>query len=167
MDLIDKLRTEEMIYLNKLKFCSLLEGSTSFVDSVHKRLGIPSQAECLEIAETTSSSSQSSRKSILKTIDYYLLSREPYKSLQTGLDYLREQITSDNKSKIMATYETLIEVVDRLNFVNRNALTISNESFQTLLCVSYYFGAFLAIRRDYKSIIVPLLSCVMYGYYVI
>ena len=161
MDLIDKLRTEEMIYLNKLKFCSLLEGSTNFIDDVHKRLGIPSQTECLEIAESAAAA-QSSRKAVLKTIDYYLLSREPYKSLQTGLDYLREQIESDIKSKIMATYETLIDVVDRLNFVNRNALTVSNESFQALLSVSYYFGALLAIRRDYKPIIVPLLSCVMY-----
>ena len=97
---------------------------------------------------------------IIKVVSFYSISSKPHKAIEIGLNYLKELI--NNKPNFSCN--DLFPVIDLLNYTQSKVFKQAglDSLLKHLLCLSYYVGGLLAIRRSYYSIVPYLFQNVMW-----
>uniref|UniRef100_A0A8C1XXP5 WD repeat domain 17 n=1 Tax=Cyprinus carpio TaxID=7962 RepID=A0A8C1XXP5_CYPCA len=130
------------------KLCAFYPGSSTEINDLHEKCGLPTLQECKELAESAHAEGQ-----IFQAVKYYLLSPEPEKALPIGIMYVKEQLSSTDW-----TVDSVYHILDLLSYIRTDSLILpkSSEERNELLILCGYIGALLAIGRQYSSIVPAL-----------
>uniref|UniRef100_A0A8C1HLE5 WD repeat domain 17 n=1 Tax=Cyprinus carpio carpio TaxID=630221 RepID=A0A8C1HLE5_CYPCA len=130
------------------KLCAFYPGSSTEINDLHEKCGLPTLQECKELAESAHAEGQ-----IFQAVKYYLLSPEPEKALPIGIMYVKEQLSSTDW-----TVDSVYHILDLLSYIRTDRLILpkSSEERNELLILCGYIGALLAIGRQYSSIVPAL-----------
>ncbi|CAB1327220.1 unnamed protein product [Coregonus sp. 'balchen'] len=127
------------------KLCAFYPGSSSEINQIHKKCGLPSLEECQALAESAVSEGD-----IFNAVKYYLLSPEPEAALLVGITHVKEQLSDSDW-----TVDSVHPILDLLGYIRTDRLILAKARSE-LLILSGYIGALLAIRRQYSSIVPAL-----------
>ena len=106
------------------------------------------KSECLDLAK-----SRDTKGDITGAVGYYLLSSKPQKAFDIGIKCLKELFKTNHEY----TSQDIEPILARLNFVPENVLKeLTIETQKNLICLSFYNGALLAVRRRYDRIVLHL-----------
>uniref|UniRef100_A0A8C7VBI3 WD repeat domain 17 n=1 Tax=Oncorhynchus mykiss TaxID=8022 RepID=A0A8C7VBI3_ONCMY len=130
------------------KLCAFYPGSSSEIDQIHEKCGLPSLEECQALAESAVSEGD-----IFNAVKYYLMSLEPEAALLVGIAHVKEQLSDSDW-----TVDSVHPILDLLGYIRTDRLILAKftEARSELLILSGYIGALLAIRRQYSSIVPAL-----------
>uniref|UniRef100_A0A8C8HE32 Gem-associated protein 5 TPR domain-containing protein n=1 Tax=Oncorhynchus tshawytscha TaxID=74940 RepID=A0A8C8HE32_ONCTS len=130
------------------KLCAFYPGSSSEIDQIHEKCGLPSLEECQALAESAVSEGD-----IFNAVKYYLMSPEPEAALLVGIAHVKEQLSDSDW-----TVDSVHPILDLLGYIRTDRLILAKftEARSELLILSGYIGALLAIRRQYSSIVPAL-----------
>uniref|UniRef100_A0A8C2PNK3 WD repeat domain 17 n=1 Tax=Cyprinus carpio TaxID=7962 RepID=A0A8C2PNK3_CYPCA len=130
------------------KLCAFYPGSSTEINDLHEKCGLPTLQECKELAESAHAEGQ-----IFQAVKYYLLSPEPEKALPIGIMYVKEQLSSTDW-----TVDSVYHILDLLSYIRTDRLILPkcSEERNELLILCGYIGALLAIGRQYSSIVPAL-----------
>uniref|UniRef100_A0A674C1Q4 WD repeat domain 17 n=1 Tax=Salmo trutta TaxID=8032 RepID=A0A674C1Q4_SALTR len=130
------------------KLCAFYPGSSSEIDQIHQKCGLPSLEECGALAESAVSEGD-----IFNAVKYYLMSPEPEAALLVGITHVKEQLSDSDW-----TVDSVHPILDLLGYIRTDRLLLAKftEARSELLILSGYIGALLAIRRQYSSIVPAL-----------
>eukprot|EP00063_Salmo_salar_P075610 XP_014050445.1 PREDICTED: WD repeat-containing protein 17-like [Salmo salar] len=130
------------------KLCAFYPGSSSEIDQIHQKCGLPSLEECGALAESAVSEGD-----IFNAVKYYLMSPEPEAALLVGITHVKEQLSDSDW-----TVDSVHPILDLLGYIRTDRLVLAKftEARSELLILSGYIGALLAIRRQYSSIVPAL-----------
>ncbi|CDQ84443.1 unnamed protein product [Oncorhynchus mykiss] len=130
------------------KLCAFYPGSSSEIDQIHEKCGLPSLEECQALAESAVSEGD-----IFNAVKYYLMSPEPEAALLVGITHVKEQLSDSDW-----TVDSVHPILDLLGYIRTDRLILAKftEARSELLILSGYIGALLAIRRQYSSIVPAL-----------
>uniref|UniRef100_A0A8C8HYS2 WD repeat domain 17 n=1 Tax=Oncorhynchus tshawytscha TaxID=74940 RepID=A0A8C8HYS2_ONCTS len=130
------------------KLCAFYPGSSSEIDQIHEKCGLPSLEECQGLAESAVSEGD-----IFNAVKYYLMSPEPEAALLVGIAHVKEQLSDSDW-----TVDSVHPILDLLGYIRTDRLILAKftEARSELLILSGYIGALLAIRRQYSSIVPAL-----------
>uniref|UniRef100_A0A8C7DNX0 WD repeat domain 17 n=1 Tax=Oncorhynchus kisutch TaxID=8019 RepID=A0A8C7DNX0_ONCKI len=130
------------------KLCAFYPGSSSEIDQIHEKCGLPSLEECQGFAESAVSEGD-----IFNAVKYYLMSPEPEAALLVGIAHVKEQLSDSDW-----TVDSVHPILDLLGYIRTDRLILAKftEARSELLILSGYIGALLAIRRQYSSIVPAL-----------
>uniref|UniRef100_A0A9J8A518 WD repeat domain 17 n=1 Tax=Cyprinus carpio carpio TaxID=630221 RepID=A0A9J8A518_CYPCA len=130
------------------KLCAFYPGSSTEINDLHEKCGLPTLQECKELAESAHAEGQ-----IFQAVKYYLLSPEPEKALPIGIMYVKGECLSTDW-----TVDSVYHILDLLSYIRTDRLILpkSSEERNELLILCGYIGALLAIGRQYSSIVPAL-----------
>ncbi|KAI7810539.1 WD repeat-containing protein 17 isoform X2 [Triplophysa rosa] len=130
------------------KLCAFYPGSSSEINDLHEKCGLPTLEECKELAENAHAEGE-----IFQAVKYYLLSPEPEKALPIGISYVKEQLSAPDWA-----VDSVYHILDLLSYIRTDRLILSkcSEERNELLILCGYIGALLAIGRQYSSIVPAL-----------
>uniref|UniRef100_A0A673XZX5 WD repeat domain 17 n=1 Tax=Salmo trutta TaxID=8032 RepID=A0A673XZX5_SALTR len=130
------------------KLCAFYPGSSSEIDQIHQKCGLPSLEECGALAESAVSEGD-----VFNAVKYYLMSPEPEAALLVGITHVKEQLSDSDW-----TVDSVYPILDLLGYIRTDRLVLAKftEARSELLILSGYIGALLAIRRQYSSIVPAL-----------
>uniref|UniRef100_A0A8C2I098 WD repeat domain 17 n=1 Tax=Cyprinus carpio TaxID=7962 RepID=A0A8C2I098_CYPCA len=130
------------------KLCAFYPGSSTEINDLHEKCGLPTLQECKELAESAHAEGQ-----IFQAVKYYLLSPEPEKALPIGIMYVKGECLSTDW-----TVDSVYHILDLLSYIRTDRLILPkcSEERNELLILCGYIGALLAIGRQYSSIVPAL-----------
>uniref|UniRef100_A0A1A7XK62 WD repeat domain 17 n=1 Tax=Iconisemion striatum TaxID=60296 RepID=A0A1A7XK62_9TELE len=130
------------------KLCAFYPGSAAEIDQLHDRCGLPLMEECKALADEAMNDGD-----LFSAVKFLLLSAEPERALQIGIDYVKEQLSGPDW-----TVDSVHPVLDLMSYIrtDRLIMTRQTEARSELLILCGYIGGLLAIRRNYSSIVPAL-----------
>ncbi|CAH1777058.1 unnamed protein product [Owenia fusiformis] len=151
---VDLLKDTDDSERHLVRLCASCAASQSEIDDLHSKAGLPSMQKCLKKAETLLS--QSSPEDCVK---YYILSTQPEKALDVGLEHIKGQMQR-SVWKVADVYP----VLQLLGYIMTEKLQQQKcaKYCGELLALSAYVGALVAIGRGYDTIVVPLFEHTRY-----
>ncbi|KAM3842488.1 WD repeat-containing protein 17, partial [Diretmus argenteus] len=130
------------------KMCAFYPGSTTEINQLHERCGLPQVEECKALAEAAMSEGD-----LFSAVKFHLLSSNPETALRMGIDHVKEQLSGSEW-----TVDCVLPILDLLSYIRTDRLIMAEltEARSELLILCGYIGALLAIRRQYSSIVPAL-----------
>uniref|UniRef100_A0A3B3ZTQ0 Uncharacterized protein n=1 Tax=Periophthalmus magnuspinnatus TaxID=409849 RepID=A0A3B3ZTQ0_9GOBI len=130
------------------KLCAFYPGTTTEINQLHQRCGLPLMEECQSLAEEAMTEGD-----LFSCLKYHLLSSEPETALRIGISHVKEQL-----SGCEWTVDSLQPILDLLSYIRTDRLISAKltELRSELLILCGYIGGLLAIQRHYTSIVPAL-----------
>ncbi|KAK7486957.1 hypothetical protein BaRGS_00021773 [Batillaria attramentaria] len=132
-----------------IRLCARCAASMDEVNDLHRQAGLPSMDECLQKAEDLSRRSDL----VKECVGLYLLSTEPERGLEMGLNFVREKMSASSW-----TASDVFDMLQLLGCIRTDKLEHHKNSglMYELLALSAYVGALVAIRRGYYTLVPAL-----------
>lgn len=145
--MLNRIKDINLKELSLTELCCRFEGSDEDRNDLYFKCDLPTYNECKKLAKKLNP-----KDNLVKFITYNLLSNNIEISIDLGRIHFNYILESRSH-----TYSDLYSLVNLLNSANANS--IDHKRKTELMCMSYYMGLLLAIRKGYNEIVNQIFEC--------
>ncbi|GFN83793.1 WD repeat-containing protein 17, partial [Plakobranchus ocellatus] len=147
---VDLLRLQQNPKQALASLCARCSASMAEIDTLLHKAGLPSMEACYRKAVSLEQSSDT----LEECIQYYLLSSAPERGLELGLEHIKETMQTGHW-----VVDDVFPMLQLLGSIRTDKLQHSKsvKTMYELLALSAYVGALVAVRRQFYSVVQPLL----------